>query len=649
MNRETLTNGYHEDDQPLVRGEIPSEEVLQLLAKALNPSLDTPPVLIEQILETTSRWNSKEIPKELGSVLNRLDFHPRGTALIPQFDTIPFFKRVGEKIEVYKDKHARNREENGKSEAAEFGVGKVGDQDVVVYAMNYDFMGGSLSSVAGEKLLQAIELAEATNRPLLTVYSSGGARQDENGRALYQMERGVVGLEVLKEKAPNVPNIAILLGEVWGGVTASSMPRADLRVAYTGTRMGFAGGRVIAAHEGSEVSESAQRVEVHALQRNVDVLVRNTDELMNHLTAFFANYSQPSTRFEPSLIPPTHVVGPDGDQRHFRLSDHVVAPALYKDDLKGAPVIASMRLRTERAIMTLFNSELAAGKTEAEARKAAEGQMLTDRYRNLLFDVARPDTEMILQQAFQDVVPLYNHFYDKERGEYVYPPIIAGIGRIGLQAFMVAGNQPSYRVVDSEVSKILSTPKPADLKYLLRTLNLGDRLQLPLVLLTDTPGAEPSLDSELQGQFEDIANVLARYHKYGKPIMSIVTGLQGSGGGLVTSPRGDSLAVLSKGLMTVAEPGAASVIVYGANATHQNRTDTILALSPSSEMQRKIGLVDAVIPEADNPYETIAAIREHIIKTYGRLALIKSSKLLADRWNVRLRDAKPFKVSESGF
>ena len=275
--------------------------------------------------------------------------------------------------------------------------------------------------------------------------------------------------------------------------------------------------------------------------------------------------------------------------------------------------------------------------------------MLTDRYRNLLFDVARPDTEMILQQAFQDVVPLYNHFYDKERGEYVYPPIIAGIGRIGLQAFMVAGNQPSYRVVDSEVSKILSTPKPADLKYLLRTLNLGDRLQLPLVLLTDTPGAEPSLDSELQGQFEDIANVLARYHKYGKPIMSIVTGLQGSGGGLVTSPRGDSLAVLSKGLMTVAEPGAASVIVYGANATHQNRTDTILALSPSSEMQRKIGLVDAVIPEADNPYETIAAIREHIIKTYGRLALIKSSKLLADRWNVRLRDAKPFKVSESGF
>jgi len=100
MNRETLTNGYHEDDQPLVRGEIPSEEVLQLLAKALNPSLDTPPVLIEQILETTSRWNSKEIPKELDSVLNRLDFHPRGTALIPQFDTIPFFKRVGEKIEV---------------------------------------------------------------------------------------------------------------------------------------------------------------------------------------------------------------------------------------------------------------------------------------------------------------------------------------------------------------------------------------------------------------------------------------------------------------------------------------------------------------------------------------------------------------------
>ena len=500
--------------------------------------------------------------------------------------------------------------------------------------------------MAGEKLLQAIELAEATKRPLLTIYSSGGARQDENARALYQMERGVVGLEVLKDKAPHVPNIAILLGEVWGGVTASSMPRADLRVAYTGTRMGFAGGRVIATHEGAEVSASAQRVEVHALQRNVDVLVRDTDELMSYLTAFLAIDSPPAAKFDPSLITPIQVVGPAGNQRFFRGSQNVVAPPLYEQDLKDAPVVAAMTPRSERNLATLLTAELAAGKT-ATAHQAAVGQLLTDRYRNLLFDSARPDTEMILQQAFQDVVPLYNHFYDKRRGEYIYPPIIAGLGRIGLQPFLVAGDQPSYRVANGEVSKILAAPKPADLKYLLRVLNLGDRLQLPLVLLTDTPGAEPSLGSELQGQFEDIANVLARYHKYGQPIMSIVTGLQGSGGGLVTSPRGDSLAVLSKGLMTVAEPGAASVIVYGANATPQNLTDTISALGPSGEMQRKIGLVDSVILEDDNPYQTIAAIRQHVVETYGRLAVIKAGKLVEDRWTVRLRHAEAFRVSES--
>ena len=99
--------------------------------------------------------------------------------------------------------------------------------------------------------------------------------------------------------------------------------------------------------------------------------------------------------------------------------------------------------------------------------------------------------------------------------------------------------------------------------------------------------------------------------------------------------------------MTVAEPGAASVIVYGANATPQNLTDTISALGPSGEMQRKIGLVDSVIAEADNPYLTIAAIRQHIVETYGRLAPIKAGKLLEDRWNVRLRHAEAFRVAES--
>ncbi len=643
MSKEAITNEDH-----FIGGEVICDDIAQILAQELDSSHQViAPTLAEQLVEATPRWSSKEIPKELESILEQVDFHPRGTHLIPQFDTIPFFKRIGEKIEVYKDKHSRNREEKGKPEAAEFGVGKIDDHDVVIYAMHYDFMGGSLSSVAGEKLLQAIELAEATKRPLITIYSSGGARQDENGRALYQMERGVVALEALKEKAPHVPNVAVLLGEVWGGVTASSMPRADLRIAYTGTQMGFAGGRVIAAQENREVAEGAQRVEVHALQRNIDVLVHNTSELTQYLGSFLSVDSAQTPKFDGSIIPPTQLVGPDGEQRFFRFSQNIIAPPLYEDNQRDAHITISAEPRHERNIADLYATELAAGKTEADAQQTAIGQMLTDRYRNLLFDVARPDTEMVLQQAFQDVVPLYNHFYDKDRGEYIYPSIIAGIGRIGMRSFMVAGDQPSYRIVDGEVSKILSTPKPSDLKYLLRMVNLGDRLQLPLILLTDTPGAEPSLQSELQGQFEDIANILARYRTYGQPIMSIITGLQGSGGGLVTSPRGDSLAVLSKGLMTVAEPGAASVIVYGANATPQNRTDTILALSPSSEAQHEIGLVDTVVSEADSPYETVAAIRQHIIDTYSHLAPIKPSKLIEDRWNVRLRHAQAFRVSES--
>jgi len=458
------------------------------------------------------------------------------------------------------------------------------------------------------------------------------------------MERSVVGMEVFNEQCPHVPQVAVLLGEVWGGVTASSMPRADLRVAYTGGRMGFAGGRVIEAHEGTEISEDAQRVEVHALNRNVDVLVEDTPELVRYLGAFFKDAALMRRDFDPTRVGPAKLIGDSDGSRHFRLGHKVVAPVLLEDSQKDAHTVVTMRQREEPDIQALEEKALTAGQTPAQAHEAATGTLLTERYRNLLFDVARPDTEMILRQVFEDVVPFYNHFYNAETGEHTYPPIIAALGRIGTHTFMVAGDQPSYREHDGQVSKVLATPRPSDLKYLLRMIDLGDRLDVPLVLLTDTPGAEPSLDSEMHGQFNDIAAILARYHRYGRPIMSIVTGLQGSGGGLVTSPRGDSLAVVSKGLMTVAEPGAASVIVYGANANHQDRTDTILALAPQSEVQKEIGLVDTIIPESDDPYDTTATMRQHIIETYGPLSKIKRTELQRIRWDERLRHAQPFRL-----
>jgi acetyl-CoA carboxylase carboxyl transferase subunit beta len=253
----------------------------------------TEPTLLQQISAESHRRKGNEIVQTLADIKTLTGFTPHGDDLLPQFDRIPFFKRLGDLFEVYFDKHVRSQtKDNGKPESAEYGIGKFGKQQAVIYAMNYDFMGGSLAVVAIEKLYEATEVAARLNLPLVTVYSSGGARQDENIDALYGMEMVVDAVRTLQEKRPNLPVISVLLGEVWGGVTASSMPQANLIIGFDGTGVGFAGDKVISAHEGKKIDPSAQSVEAQHQYRKVDMIVNDPEEFYNTVTDFLTYNKQ---------------------------------------------------------------------------------------------------------------------------------------------------------------------------------------------------------------------------------------------------------------------------------------------------------------------------------------------------------------------
>jgi acetyl-CoA carboxylase carboxyl transferase subunit beta len=130
---------------------------------------------------------------------------------------------------------------------------------IVLAAMEYRFMGGSMGSVVGEKITRAAEHALAQRRPLIVVSASGGARMQEGILSLMQMAKISAALARLREAG--VPFVSVLTDPTTGGVTASFAMLGDLNVAEPGALIGFAGPRVIEQTIRQSLPEGFQRSE----------------------------------------------------------------------------------------------------------------------------------------------------------------------------------------------------------------------------------------------------------------------------------------------------------------------------------------------------------------------------------------------------
>ena len=132
---------------------------------------------------------------------------------------------------------------SGTIEALIYGTGTIDGLPLVVAVHNFSFIGGSMGVAVGEKVARAIDLAADTERPLLIVAASGGARQHEGVYALMQMAKTVAALDRLKTR--HLPYISLLTDPTVGGVPASYALLGDVNVAEPGAFIGFAGPRVI--------------------------------------------------------------------------------------------------------------------------------------------------------------------------------------------------------------------------------------------------------------------------------------------------------------------------------------------------------------------------------------------------------------------
>lgn len=174
----------------------------------------------------------------------------------------------------YTDRVAATQKATGLKDAIRTAKGKLHGIDFVIAAMDFNFIGGSMGSVMGEKIARAIDEAIKSKAGFMIISKSGGARMMEAGFSLMQMAKVSAKLGQLSEA--KLPYISYLTDPTTGGVTASFAMLGDINIAEPGALIGFAGPRVVKETIGRDLPEGFQTSEFLLEHGFLDYIIERT-------------------------------------------------------------------------------------------------------------------------------------------------------------------------------------------------------------------------------------------------------------------------------------------------------------------------------------------------------------------------------------
>ncbi len=181
----------------------------------------------------------------------------------------------------YKARLEKSQKDTGLKDAIINAEGKLKGRPVIVSAMQYSFIGGSMGAVVGETITRAVERARDQRKPLIIVSASGGARMMEGVVSLMQMAKISAALARLDDA--RTPYVSVLTDPTTGGVTASFAMLGDLNIAEPGALIGFAGPRVIEQTIRQKLPDGFQRSEFLLQHGMLDAVVHRK-ELKDYLS-----------------------------------------------------------------------------------------------------------------------------------------------------------------------------------------------------------------------------------------------------------------------------------------------------------------------------------------------------------------------------
>lgn len=181
----------------------------------------------------------------------------------------------------YKDRISQSQKNTGENDALIAIEGTLNKLPVIVVAFDFNFMGGSMGSVVGEKFVRAAQLSLKKYMPLICFTASGGARMQEGLLSLMQMAKTSAILAQLSKAG--IPFISVLTDPTMGGVSASLGMLGDINIAEPKALIGFAGPRVIEQTVRETLPESFQRSEFLLKHGAIDMII-DRRKLRNRLT-----------------------------------------------------------------------------------------------------------------------------------------------------------------------------------------------------------------------------------------------------------------------------------------------------------------------------------------------------------------------------
>lgn len=178
-------------------------------------------------------------------------------------------------LKKYKDRLAQAQKATGEKEALVVMRGALKAEPLVAAAFEFEYMGGSMGSVVGERFVRGVELAMEQGSPMVCFSASGGARMQESLFSLMQMAKTSASLARLRERS--LPFVSVMTDPTMGGVSASLAMLGDINIAEPGALIGFAGPRVIEQTVREKLPEGFQRSEFLMEKGALDMIVDRRD------------------------------------------------------------------------------------------------------------------------------------------------------------------------------------------------------------------------------------------------------------------------------------------------------------------------------------------------------------------------------------
>jgi acetyl-CoA carboxylase carboxyl transferase subunit beta len=194
----------------------------------------------------------------------------------------------------YRDRLTEYQKRTGEKDALVVMAGELKSMPVIAAAFEFDFMGGSMGSVVGERFARGASRAIKDRRPFVCFAASGGARMQEALLSLMQMSKTSAAIAALGEAG--LPYISVVTDPTLGGVSASLAMLGDVNIAEPGSLVGFAGPRVIEQTVGETLPEGFQRAEFLLEKGALDMIVdrRNLRDEIASLLAKLMRKSRPA-------------------------------------------------------------------------------------------------------------------------------------------------------------------------------------------------------------------------------------------------------------------------------------------------------------------------------------------------------------------